>query len=155
MAEVLLEVLLPWRGLTCNQGCVGLLTDHVRPSPPPLLITTDCDGAALPVVALNVSELALSCIEGVATLIVMGTLIGLPLAVLPVVVSTAFTNKVALYVVPPLSPVASIFTLSDVVAPPVTREPVLAESETNLGAPDAREAVQFSDPPPSLPTLTG
>jgi hypothetical protein len=96
IVEVLLEVLLPLRGPTCNQDCEGLPTDHVKPSPPPSLTTIDWDGAALPEVALKVSEVALSCMAGDATLMVIGTVVGLPLAVLPVAASVALTSKVAL-----------------------------------------------------------
>jgi hypothetical protein len=95
IVEVLLEVLLPVRGPTCNQGCDGLPTDHVKPSPPPLLTTIDWDGAALPGTAVNVSEVALSCIAGDATLMVIGIVVEL-LAALPVAASVALTSKVAL-----------------------------------------------------------
>ena len=103
----------------------------------------------------NDRALLLSCIAGGATLIVSATLAGLPLMVFPVLGSMALTVIVVAYVDPPGSPVAFTMIVAESLFPPTSCCLGPAESETKLGAPAARDAVQLSDPPPVLLIVNG
>lgn len=83
-------------------------------------------------------------------LMVTVTVTGLPETPLPVSGSMPLIVTPVVKVEPPLTPLASTMTLTEVLAPPARFVPDVAESETKLGAPEASAADQFSGIPPVL-----
>src|SRR5579863_1735691 len=77
--------------LSVNQVCEGLPATHVRPSPPVLVRLTFCGDGLTPTVVVNESDVVSSDMAGGATLIVIGTVTGLPATALPVIGSIALT----------------------------------------------------------------
>ena len=148
-------VSLPPVGPTVSQvASDGMLAVHVK-VPPPLLITLiDCGVVPLPAVALKDTLFVLTCIEGGATLIVMGTTAGLPETALPVIGSMALMVRLVVYV-PLATPVASRDTFTFTPDPPARPVPEVAESDTKLGASVARAAVQFKGSSPVFDRVTG
>src|SRR5579863_4485003 len=100
--------------LSVNQVCEGLPATHVRPSPPVLVRLTFCGDGLTPTVVVNESDVVSSDMAGGATLIVIGTVTGLPATALPVIGSIALTVTLVVAFVPPGPPVASPITLKDV-----------------------------------------
>lgn len=146
---------LPLAGPTASQVAAdGVLAVHVK-VPPPLLVTLiDCGVVPLPAVALKDTLFVLTCIEGAATLIVIGITAGLPETALPVIGSMAPMVRLVEYV-PLATPVASTDTFMFTPAPPARPVPEVAESDTKLGAPEARAAVQFKGSSPVFDIVTG
>lgn len=147
--------LLSLAGLTVSQAAAdGVLAVHVK-VPPPLLVTLiDCGVVPLPAVALKVTLFVLTCIEDVATLIVIDITAGLPETALPVIGSMALMVRLVEYV-PLATPVASTDTFIFTPDPPARPVPEVAESDTKLGAPEARAAVQFKGSSPVFDIVTG
>src|SRR5215472_16252449 len=96
----------------------------------------------LPAVALKDTLFVLTCSEGAATLIVIDTTAGLPTTALPVIGSMALMVRPVVYV-PLATPVASTDTFTFTPDPPARPLPEATESDTKLGAPESRAAVQF------------
>ncbi len=142
-------------GMTVSQlAADGVLAVHVK-VPPPLLVTLiDCGVVPLPAVALKVTLFVLTCIEDVATLIVIDITAGLPETALPVIGSMALMVRLVEYV-PLATPVASTDTFIFTPDPPARPVPEVAESDTKLGAPEARAAVQFKGSSPVFDIVTG
>ena len=88
-------------------------------------------------------------------MMVTETVDGLPATVFPVIGSIALIVTLVVYVEPPVKPVAFTSTLIVVLVPPTRLVPDATESETKFGAFAGRAAVQFKDPPPVLPIVTG
>jgi hypothetical protein len=109
---------VPLVGLADNQLTDEVSTVHCNPSPPVLVMVTDCGWR--PAGVENDRAPVLSCIAGGATLMVRATVAGLPLMTWPVFGSMAFTVIVVVYVDPPGSPVAFTLIVSDVLVPPIS-----------------------------------
>ena len=101
MVEVALALSLPLVKPTVNQDCDGVPAVHVRPSPPALVRSTDCADGFTPTVVVYVSAVVLRAIKGGATLIVIGTTIGLPATVVPVNGSIALIVTLVVKLEPP------------------------------------------------------
>jgi hypothetical protein len=106
---------VPLAGLTDNQLADEVSTFHCNPSPPVLVMVSDCEWR--PAGAENDRAVVLSCILGGATLMVRATVAGLPLTTCPVLGSIAFTVIVVAYVDPPGSPVAFTMIVSEPLFP--------------------------------------
>jgi hypothetical protein len=146
---------LPLAGPTVSQVAAdGVLAVHVKVPPPPLVTLIDCGVILLPAVALKDTLFVLTCIEGAATLIVIGITAGLPETALPVIGSMALMVRLVEYV-PLATPVASTDTFMFTPDPPARPVPEVAESDTKLGAPEARAAVQFKGSSPVFDIVTG
>src|SRR6266704_1119910 len=111
-------------------------------------------GVIVTAVVLKVTLFVLTCIEGVATLIVIDITAGLPETALPVIGSMALMVRLVEYV-PLATPVASTDTFIFTPDPPARPVPEVAESDTKLGAPEARAAVQFKGSSPVFDIVTG
>lgn len=132
----------------------GICAVHFRMPPAVLVTVIDCGVTLLPAVALKDTLFVLTCIEGGATLMVIDITTGLPATALPLIGSAALMVRLVVYV-PLATPVASTDTFTFTPDPPARPVPEAAESDTKLGASEARVPVQFIGSSPVFDIVTG
>src|SRR5579859_432963 len=125
-------VSLPLEGVTVSQGWEGVPAVQLRVPPPVLVIVMVWAAGLVPAVVVKLRAVGPNCMAGgggggAATVMLMGTVAGLPFTAVPVAGSTALMMTEVEAVVPGATPVVLTLMVRVAVAP-AARLPLAADA---------------------------